>query len=84
MADRQIPEMNYLMSLVEKKFHKDVKTSTDFYSLAQEIETETGNSVSASTLKRMWGYVSTTSTARQATLDILAKYIGKKKLQDVL
>lgn len=78
MADRQIPEMNYLMSLVEKKFHKDVKTSTDFYSLAQEIETETGNSVSASTLKRMWGYVSTTSTARQATLDILAKYIGKK------
>lgn len=53
MADRQIPEMNYLMSLVEKKFHKDVKTSTDFYSLAQEIETETGNSVSASTLKRM-------------------------------
>lgn len=78
MADRQIPEMNYLMSLVEKKFHKDVKTSTDFYSLAQEIETETGNGVSASTLKRMWGYVSTTSTARQATLDILAKYIGKK------
>lgn len=38
---RQIPEINYLMSLVEKRFCKSVKTSTDFYSLAQEIESET-------------------------------------------
>lgn len=76
MADRQIPEMNCLMSLVEKRFRKDIKTSTDFYALAQEIEGETGESVSASTLKRMWGYVNMTTTPRQSTLDVLAKYIG--------
>ena len=78
MAERQIPEMNYLMSLVEKKFRKSVKTSTDFYSLAQEIESETSESVSVSTLKRMWGYVNMTPTPRQTTLDVLSKYIGKK------
>ncbi len=78
MADRQIPEINYLMSLVERKFRKSVETSTDFYSLAQEIESETRESVSASTLKRMWGYVNMTPTPRQTTLDVLSKYIGKK------
>lgn len=78
MADKQIPEMNYLMSLVEKKFRKGVRTSTDFYSLAQEIESETHDHVSASTLKRMWGYVNMTPTPRQTTLDVLAKYIGMK------
>lgn len=34
MAGKQIPEMNYLMSLVERKYRKAVKTSTDFYTLA--------------------------------------------------
>lgn len=57
---RQIPEINYLMSLVEKRFCKSVMTSTDFYSLAQEIESETHERISASTLKRMWGYVNMT------------------------
>lgn len=45
---RQIPEINYLMSLVEKRFCKSVKTSTDFYSLAQEIESKTFERISAS------------------------------------
>lgn len=77
MVGKQIPEMNYLMSLVEKKFRKNVKTSTDFNALATEIECETGESVSASTLKRMWGYVNMCPVPRQSTLDILARYIGK-------
>jgi len=73
---RQIPEINYLMSLVEKRFCKSVKTSTDFYSLAQEIESKTFERISASTLKRMWGYVNMTPLPRQTTLDVLAKHIG--------
>lgn len=77
MACRHIPEMNYLMSLVEKKFHKDVKTTTDFNILAGEIESVTCESVSPSTLKRMWGYVNMSPMPRQSTLDVLARYIGK-------
>ena len=77
MDGKQIPEMNYLMSLVEKKFRKNVKTSTDFNALAAEIESETSESVSASTLKRMWGYVNMNPVPRQSTLDVLSRYIGK-------
>lgn len=77
MADKQISEMNYLMSLVEKKFQKDIKTSTDFAALAEDIENELKESVSISTLKRMWGYVSMNPTPRLSTLDILSRYVGK-------
>ena len=76
--DRQIPEINYLMSLVERKFRKGIKTSTDFRSLSQEIEEATNERISTSTLKRLWGYVNMAPTPRPATLDILAKYIGHK------
>lgn len=41
MPNGQTPEINYLMSLVEKKFRRQVKTSTDFYSLASEVESQT-------------------------------------------
>ncbi len=78
MSYRQIPEINYLMSLVEKKFRKGIKTSTDFYTLATEIECQTECNISASTLKRLWGYVNMTPSPRRGTLDILSKYIGKK------
>lgn len=76
MDGKQIPEMNYLMSHVEKKLRKNVKTSTDFIALAGEIENETG-ALSASTLKRIWGYVNMNPVPRESTLDVLVRYIGK-------
>lgn len=39
---------------------------------------QTECSVSASTLKRIWGYVNMNPTPRRSTLDILSKYIGQK------
>ncbi len=51
MADRYIPETNYLMTLVEKEFHKAVKATSDFDNLAFEIEDKTGEHISVSTLK---------------------------------
>lgn len=78
MTGFQIPEINYLMSLVEKKFRKSVETSTDFTSLAVEIEEKTKERVSSSTLKRLWGYVTMATIPRQSTLDILSRYIGHK------
>ena len=57
MADKYIPETNYLMTLVEKEFHKAVKATSDFDNLAFEIEDKTGEHISVSTLKRIWGYV---------------------------
>ncbi len=53
MADRYIPETNYLMTLVEKEFHKAVKATSDFDNLAFEIEDKTVEHISVSTLKRI-------------------------------
>ena len=78
MADKYIPETNYLMTLVEKEFHKAVKATSDFDNLAFEIEDKTGEHISVSTLKRIWGYVKCGSSPTERTLDVLAKYIGEK------
>jgi len=78
MTGFQIPEINFLMSLAEKKFRKSIETSTDFTSLAAEIEEKTKERISTSTLKRLWGYVSGTRVPRPSTLDILCKFLGKR------
>lgn len=73
---KQIPELNYLLKEVEKHYGRRLATSTDFEALSVIIEHETNEMLSASTLKRMWGYVSKHPVPRITTLDILSKYIG--------
>ena len=51
-------------------------TPKDFDTLSSKISEKTNNNVSVSTLKRIWGYLSTDSAPRQSTLDILARYSG--------
>ena len=71
-----IPELNYLLAQVEKHYGRRVATSTDFEALSVFIEHETGELLSASTLKRLWGYVTSHPTPRKDTLDILSRFIG--------
>lgn len=73
---KQIPELNYLLKEVEGHYGRRLATSTDFEALSVLIEHETNDMVSASTLKRMWGYVTKHPVPRITTLDILARYIG--------
>lgn len=76
MEQKKIPELSFLLSEVEKKYGRTISTSTDFETLSVVIEHQTGELISASTLKRMWGYVSLTPTPRIATLNVLARYTG--------
>jgi hypothetical protein len=78
MAGNTIPEVNYLLSKVEKKYGRRVATTTDYEALSVAIEIEINDHLSASTLKRIWGYVSEKPTPRLTTLDILSRYIGEK------
>ena len=73
---KPIPELNYLLVQVEKRYGRRIATSTDFEALSVFIEHETGELISASTLKRLWGYVSSHPTPRKDTLDILCRFIG--------
>lgn len=72
----QIPELQYLLKKVEEKYGRRIATTTDFESLSVVIEHEIGELVSASTLKRLWGYVSLNPVPRLSTLDVLSRYVG--------
>lgn len=71
-----VPEIAYLLREVERKYGREVHTSTDFESLSMVIEREVGEFISASTLKRLWGYVSSKPRPRVATLDVMCRFIG--------
>ena len=73
---KEIPELNYLLDLVEKHYGRKLSTTTDFESLSVIIEKTTGDLLSSSTLKRLYGYVSLNTVPRKATLDILSRFIG--------
>ena len=73
-----IPELAELLRQVEEKFGHRLSTTTDYELLSFVIEREIGELISASTLKRLWGYVSYSSTTRIATMDTLSRYLGQK------
>lgn len=73
-----IPELNHLLALVEKKYGRKLSSPAAFESLSILIEKETGELLSAATIKRLYGYVSMKPTPRQSTLDIMSRYIGFK------
>lgn len=74
--NNHIPELSFLLKKVREKYGRGINTSTDFEALSITIEQLIGEYISASTLKRMFGYVSQKPTPRISTLDILAHYIG--------
>ena len=75
---KPIPELAFLRTEVERTYGRALSTTTAFESLSVVIEHDTGELVSASTLKRLWGYVSLAPTPRLSTLDVLSRYIGKR------
>ena len=82
MNKRAIPELDYLLEQVEKKYGRGIHTTRDFESLSVIIERDLNELLSASTLKRMWGYVSLQPIPRLSTLDILSRFIGFRSFRD--
>lgn len=82
MATQKIPELNYLLSLVEKHYGRKLVSTSDFESLSIDIEREIRDLISSSTLKRLYGYVSMHTIPRKSTLDILSRYIGRRNYDD--
>lgn len=76
------PEIEELKSLVEQKYGKLLATTTDFEEFSFFLERHTGYSVSASTLKRLYGYVNDDHKPRMMTLDILSQYIEHKNYME--
>lgn len=70
------PEIEELKLLIEQKYGKTLGTTTDFEEFSVHLSHDTGQNVSASTLKRLWGYVNDSHKPRMFTLDILAQYLA--------
>ena len=79
-----IAEIEELKLQVERKYGKVLGTSTDFYDFSLVMERLTGNHISPSTLKRMWGYVNDTHKPRRLTLDLLSRYLDYEDYQAFL
>ena len=61
---------------VEKKVGRSIKSPVDFNFLSNRIMTELNETLSASTLQRLWNYVSTQSSPRLSTLSLLSRFLG--------
>ena len=70
------PEIMELLTLVGKKYSRNLLTTTDFDEFSLHLKSEHGYLISTSTLKRLWGYVNDTHQPRTQTLDLLSRYIG--------
>ena len=58
------------------KFGRTIESSADFDSLSIDIGKNISETVSPSTLKRVFGYVKYDAEPRASTLSILARYVG--------
>lgn len=61
---------------IESALGKTIDTPKDFDVLKEQILVRTGETVSASTLKRVWGYLSSDSEPGLHTLNILSRFLG--------
>ncbi len=74
--------IKYLCEAVEKAVDREMRTPKDFKFLADCIFEKLHETVSPTTLKRMWGYLSEPVTPRLSTLDILSQFVGYSSWSD--
>ena len=72
------PHIQDLLRCVEEKIGRKPDSPTNFDYLAIRVHQVTGESVSVSTLKRMWGYVSYTSQPSTTVLSVLSRFVGHR------
>lgn len=78
------PEIEQLLRSVERQYGKVLSTTTDFEVFSLHLKRTNGKELSASTLKRLWGYVSDDHQPRTSTLDILSQYAGHDTFRDFI
>ena len=77
MIDNYNPEdFERLKQEVETLVGRSVKTPKDFEFLSRQIEGYTNETISVSTLKRMWGYVASPCKPSKYNLNLLSRMIG--------
>lgn len=65
-----------LKKAVENRFGRTPSSTKQYNALSIEIDSALGETLSASTLKRIWGYVDGGECPRTSTLDVMSRYAG--------
>ena len=84
MNAEKSPEVEFLKSEIAKTYGARISSTSDFMALSLSILEKTGENLSESTLKRVWGIVSLNPNHRLSTLDILARYTGRKDFRQMV
>ncbi|MBR5042844.1 MAG: hypothetical protein IKX67_06355 [Bacteroidales bacterium] len=78
------PEVLELKKQVEARLNRRIKTPKDFLFLRSAIWDINHEIISATTLKRLWGYIQGADETRCSTLDILSRFLDFKDWEDYL
>ena len=73
-----------LIKLLEDKLGYSLNSSSSCERLALDIESETGERLGFTTLKRLFGFTSEQATPRLSTLKILAQYLGFNSYKELV
>lgn len=76
--NKRSPEIIELRHRIELSISRKVKTPADFDFLAGVVWERLHETISPTTLKRLWGYIDGADTTRNSTLNLLSKFIGYK------
>lgn len=80
--EQQEKALAKLRELIEAVVERKMKTPKDFEFLSECIFEKFHERISPTTLKRLWGYLSETTTPRKSTLDILSMFVGYDNWKD--
>ena len=78
------PEIHELKHQIESRLNRRMKTPSDFIFLSGVIWERTHETMSPTTLKRLWGYIDGADETRSSTLDILSRTLGFRDWEEFL
>lgn len=76
--------IDILKKETEQKADRRMSTPMDFDFLSLKIKETIGDTVSPSTIKRLWGYVSSSHTPNESTLSVFARFVGYRDWKEFL
>lgn len=74
--------MQHLKQIVTRQIGRTLESPADFEYLSEQIQQKTGEYLSPTTLKRIFGHIPYNGQLRPYTLSILARYAGYSGWQD--
>ena len=82
--NKNCPEILKLKNRVETQVKRKIKTPNDFIFLSGVIWERTHETISPTTLKRLWGYIDGADHTRNSTLRILSTFLGFRDWDEFL